>query len=177
MMQHAARFDQVEVPLQRAEPHDVGLRVFDRIGPLRARLRHRIGEARAAEIDCKHARALELLRGEDRVLPGSAARDENIKAAGAGRRAECDGRKPLAQIRVDACVSLRRAGADPARIRVRLVLRLDRARYVAFDRRKLPDAGAQHGLLLGFADLLGEQRHDGARPSPLKQQRRGRKFV
>src|SRR6478609_8174330 len=104
MMQHAPRLDQVEALLERAEPHDVGLRIRDVLESKRARLRHRVGEARAAEIDREHPRTLELLRGQDRVLAGAATRDENVEAAGFAEGAERRVRKSLAQIGIDAGV-------------------------------------------------------------------------
>src|SRR3954467_1388031 len=113
MMQHADRLDQIESLLQRAEPHDVGLGIRN-TEVERARLRHRIGEARPAEIDCERARALELLVGEDRVLPGSAARDENVEPVLAERPERRCG-KYLTQVCVEARILALGPGCDPAR--------------------------------------------------------------
>src|SRR4029077_8718809 len=114
-----------------------GLRIRDVLESKRARLRHRVGKARAAEIDREHPRTLEWLRGQDRVLAGTASRDENVEAPGFAEGAERRVRKSLAQIGIDAGVFSRRPGVNPARIRVSFVLRLHGARNLAFDRREL----------------------------------------
>ncbi len=115
VMQHADRLDQVETPLQRAEPHDVGLCVFDVETEL-ACPGCRIGKARPAQIDRERARALMLLRGQDRVLAGAAARDENVQAAALAERVELCRRKQLAQICVEIGILSLRPRCDPARI-------------------------------------------------------------
>ena len=173
-MQHADRFDQVEAPLQRAEPHDVGLRVFDVETEL-AGLGHRIGEARPAQIDRQRARALMPLRGQDCVLAGAAARDENVEVALA-ERLELGGRKHVAQVCVDVRKLSLRPGCDPARIRVRLVLRLHRARDIILDRRQLRNGRAKRRLLARCADLLVEQSGDRRRPGSREQRVRRAKL-
>ena len=79
MVQHAARLDDVEGPADRAELEDVGLRIFE-IGHAQfAGLAQRVGKAGQAEIDRQRARTGKARRGLDRVLPGAAARNQDIE--------------------------------------------------------------------------------------------------
>ena len=123
VVQHAVRLDQVEVSPECGEPHDVGLRVFD-VEPERARS-CRIGEARAAQVDREHARPI-LPRRHDGVLPGAAARDQNVRTSALFRCAQRSGGKHLAQESLHAGERLRHRRAHPTRVRVRLILCLDR---------------------------------------------------
>src|SRR5262245_60757723 len=100
----------------------------------RARLANGVSEAGAAQVDGKHARLREPLRGLDRVLPGAAAGDEDIDAA---LRQGCANRrcwKLAAQIPVDRHRLADRCRLDPARVGHVLVLALNLARDVVLDR-------------------------------------------
>ena len=80
VVQHAASLDEVEGPADRAQLHDIGLRITQIRQSERAGLSLRIAEAGQAEIDRERIDADEPLGGLDRMLAGPAAGDQDLHA-------------------------------------------------------------------------------------------------
>ena len=156
MMQDAGRVDEIELSPERAQHHDVGLRELD-VGGVEI-FRHALGVAQAceAEIDRQDARVAHLPRKLDGRQPGAATGDQDI--------GNLFGRRVLEDRRL-----YRRAGLDPARVGVLLVLLAHRPRHLAFDRRQGGDGRGDLALAHRFLDLLHEQIVDIIRPRPFQQ--------
>src|SRR5581483_8231714 len=105
-----------------------------------AGLAHRVGEARAAEVDRDDGRVAEPERRARRMRAGAAARDEDLQRP-AGRR-ERLAREELREDRAERRGVIEAPETGPARVRVRLVLVLDRARDRVVDRREPGDQRA-----------------------------------
>src|SRR5882724_4443890 len=81
MMQHAARFDQIERTADRSERQNICLCIFDVRQTELACLALRVRKARQAEIDRQHLGAVEAACRSDGMLAAAAAGDQNIDAA------------------------------------------------------------------------------------------------
>ena len=112
-----------------------------------------------AEIDGKHIRICEASRRDDRVLPGTATGDEDARRSRLDTR-ELGGGKQLAHDRSERRgieIGLR---AQPARIRILLVLGAHRGRHRVGRFAERCDAGGELALFQRFYDLPLRERSE-----------------
>src|SRR5829696_973317 len=153
-MQHAARLDQIEAAADRTELKNVGLRIFDIVQSERARLTHRIAEARQAEIHREHLGASETPAAFDSVLAGAAARDQHVQALARAERAYRSVGKLVAQIPAERDRLSDRSCRYPAGIGHVLVLATNLLRYLIVNAREGRDGRADFSFLQRFTKLL-----------------------
>src|SRR6266536_6663098 len=122
MMQHADRDDRVERSTDRAEIHEIGLRVFDVREAKLARLPFCVAEARQTQIDSEDARVWKLLGRADRFAAGAASGNQEIDRASFGEWMRRREREPLAQVIAERGRSAGGRQSHPAWIRALLVL-------------------------------------------------------
>src|SRR6266536_1831025 len=122
MMQHADRDDRVERSTDRAEIHEIGLRVFHVREAKLARLPFCVAEARQTQVYSKDARVGELLGRADRFAAGATSGNQEIDRASFGERMRRRKREALAQVIAERGRSAGGRQSQPAWIRTLLVL-------------------------------------------------------